>query len=754
MEKINIIPESTVRTFGVQSLADRPNIAATYGEGGLSAAQLKARFDSLCQEIIKKINSLIDILGSEAAADYVGVNLADFSSLGDVLAAVENGTLASILQAKLPGGTELDSLQRILNSLLSEDAELGELIEEVKREILERVVALESRDEIVLTVGNKPKGYAEDETVWSTIGNRPNVYGRYRTIWNALMSEAQSVRTGLDAVYSEAEDTTSKVGLLDRRVTNLEAVNRGVSYLEESVSSVAYEAPIPTHAAPFAHLDRVGGATTRNFNSILDLSPIKSQTIGNVTLTCEAENGIITLNGRTESGAGFQLYPLLPSVGEKTILIENVGGTVTGYSAYDAIHINNAHIMGMATFYFSQKSVEAKWTYDSTDQNWNEIGELLIYASPGTTFNNYRLFIGIGNADTAWTMTENKPTALVARNRNLLPFPYESETGTIHRGITFDVNDDGSITANGTATGAARFTICNNTPIAAGTYTVSGCKGGTSKTYRIAFAIKSGGATKWSSVVDGATTFTLTTDALLTVQIALELDEEPNNLVFNPQLERGNTATAYTKPSATISTAKIPDISTIAGVKGWGQGVPSVGGNYIEFTDDGRVLYHRTTDRVELTGDENWRAYTNEGGFKRFYCPLPSIPLQMNSGEQPKAVCSHYDVVYDALYVDDRNCVSMAIDSSGNGSACFYDTNFYLANVREWQDYVAQRNTEGNPIVIEYALATLPDPIDITDRFVWDGFIEGQGNGSVIVENTAKADLPTTLTYMVSTRGE
>lgn len=73
--------------------------------------------------------------------------------------------------------------------------------------------------------------------------------------------------------------------------------------------------------------------------------------------------------------------------------------------------------------------------------------------------------------------------------KNLLPFPYADGTKT-HNGITYTVNADGSITANGTATATSDFNLClSKSPFQlkeGEQYIYSGCpKGGSNTTYRI-----------------------------------------------------------------------------------------------------------------------------------------------------------------------------------------------------------------------------------------------------------------------------
>lgn len=76
---------------------------------------------------------------------------------------------------------------------------------------------------------------------------------------------------------------------------------------------------------------------------------------------------------------------------------------------------------------------------------------------------------------------------------NLIPYPYAQPNRTTN-GITFTIDESGIITANGTATADADFSVCVRTNFGtddalmlnAGTYAISGCpEGGSDSTYRV-----------------------------------------------------------------------------------------------------------------------------------------------------------------------------------------------------------------------------------------------------------------------------
>lgn len=128
------------------------------------------------------------------------------------------------------------------------------------------------------------------------------------------------------------------------------------------------------------------------------------------------------------------------------------------------------------------------------------------------------------------------------QGKNLIPFPY-AENSAIKNGISFTVNNDGSVTANGTATNNTAFTFLVNENISvSGDYTISGITGGSKDTYyiqpyidNIAQKILTDGSYSynWEGVLTRCTMYIMAGCSI-------------NNLIIKPQLEVGKVATEYT----------------------------------------------------------------------------------------------------------------------------------------------------------------------------------------------------------------
>lgn len=119
------------------------------------------------------------------------------------------------------------------------------------------------------------------------------------------------------------------------------------------------------------------------------------------------------------------------------------------------------------------------------------------------------------------------------RGKNLLN--NTAKTTTVN-GVTFTVNEDGTVIANGTATSLAQISLVANVKLPAGTYTI---KDG--KAY-----VESVDFNGWSDGLNNPSTLTFNTEVLLkNVYIQIKQGETVSNKTFYPQIEKGTKATEY-----------------------------------------------------------------------------------------------------------------------------------------------------------------------------------------------------------------
>ena len=147
---------------------------------------------------------------------------------------------------------------------------------------------------------------------------------------------------------------------------------------------------------------------------------------------------------------------------------------------------------------------------------------------------------------------------MVVSGKNLMPFPYYAGNSITDNGITFTVNADGTVTANGTVpTGKiAYFSITHlaNDLLPGTKYTLSGCpEGGGSDKFSLYISErtnddKSNG--KYYLDYGDSITFEMGDYEKYNITIQIRSGVTVNNIVFRPQLELGDTATSY-EPSIT-----------------------------------------------------------------------------------------------------------------------------------------------------------------------------------------------------------
>ena len=167
------------------------------------------------------------------------------------------------------------------------------------------------------------------------------------------------------------------------------------------------------------------------------------------------------------------------------------------------------------------------------------------------------IWVNTSTAITIWDFSATEPHRR-SNNKNLIVYPYLwTQTGS-QSGITYTVNGDGTISANGTASANAYCHVSNTginkgeIILEAGTYTLSGCSdGGSNYALNIAYSYDNWATDLQKKVASGSITFTIDKPAKARFYININRGTKVSNLVFKPQLEKGSTATSFVKGDAT-----------------------------------------------------------------------------------------------------------------------------------------------------------------------------------------------------------
>lgn len=156
-----------------------------------------------------------------------------------------------------------------------------------------------------------------------------------------------------------------------------------------------------------------------------------------------------------------------------------------------------------------------------------------------------------------WDISPEQPCRV--GKKNLIVFPYYESDHT-EDGITFTVNSDRTITANGTSTAQSDFRFANQTVadgmilLPAGQYTLSGCpSGGSTSTYVLLLTRLNDSGT-WEIFqreYGSGVTFTLDRDTYCAVLLRIAKGATVSNLTVGPMLVKGGSASPFDTGNAT-----------------------------------------------------------------------------------------------------------------------------------------------------------------------------------------------------------
>lgn len=138
---------------------------------------------------------------------------------------------------------------------------------------------------------------------------------------------------------------------------------------------------------------------------------------------------------------------------------------------------------------------------------------------------------------------KGQTSQITTTGKNLMPQTLAS-TGTTN-GISWVVNEDGTIKINGTATADVSISVVSHLTFETGNYIISGCpSGGASTSYSMVLA---------ATARDTGSGKTFTSASNKEVLIEVKNGTVCKNLLFKPQIETGSTATTYEKYTGKIA---------------------------------------------------------------------------------------------------------------------------------------------------------------------------------------------------------
>lgn len=182
------------------------------------------------------------------------------------------------------------------------------------------------------------------------------------------------------------------------------------------------------------------------------------------------DDGSVTANGTASKEASYSLiYPYNLST-MKSLQLGNTYIISDGLT--DEQHTNVGYMQlvrydknNPTNWKYGVSSMKGTEIYTANDENTLQYGIRLIIRN-GATANNitFKPMLEVGTMSHEYQPTTISNTSLNERlsdqqGQNLIPYPYYRPDSYTNNGITWTVNEDGSVTANGTATATAHYTV-------------------------------------------------------------------------------------------------------------------------------------------------------------------------------------------------------------------------------------------------------------------------------------------------------
>lgn len=453
----------------------------------------------------------------------------------------------------------------------------------------------------------------------------------------------------------------------------------------------------------------IEGSTVKTINqfAIANLANTDYLTVSGKTITvtnrydCNSLKNLRQLCPDIHAGT----YTASVNVSASTAL-SDASGTIALYSSDGLLYLLPQHTAGQLknVFTISNADLERSVYFFGMSEGTVTWDELMILEGDWTNkeipaYQPY--FKGLKNASFE---------KIVSTGKNLVPYPYEKSTKT-ENGITFTVNSDGSITANGTTTVNPSIFNLAKISLKAGTYALR------------SFAnVENAGVCQFyidipsepNDRTGNGVTFTLQDDIVnKNVNIIVNPNQTVNNLIFKPMLQFGTTAQSFEPYKQSVLSLPAP--------------VENPAYNTLDF-QTGKNISQGITKVFD--GTEDWRI-SGDGTNIRAYV----VKTTLNEG-----ICNFYKLGDAKIQGEFDLADGVYIRFNAYGIA---------TNVDEWKAYIATQYAAGDPLIVRYKTAEVQSETDLnasSDRYLaWKGgsetIVQGEvDNSEYGAENTVKQD--------------
>lgn len=333
----------------------------------------------------------------------------------------------------------------------------------------------------------------------------------------------------------------------------------------------------------------------------------------------------------------------------------------------------------------------ARGLTDAVEASGNPVQKQLAGGIPFDTVETTLAPVQAGSGDaspdniraiTGWT-----GATLTRCGKNLLKTA--GATKTVN-GITFTVNADGSVTANGTATDVTVYQFDSTKGIPVGSYILSGCPaGGGGSTYSVRLRVYTkADKTTYDDFDDSGNGGTVNKSAGYDVvhSVIIRKGYEAKELRFYPMLRlASDTDDTYEPYSGDNYTADFGQ-TIYGGTVNWQTGTVTV-----------------DTGLMSFDGTENWAYHASSDFFYR------SLAVYARS-DKDELISSHYP---QQNFETDKGGVAIVSTGSAFNQLRFYGTGY--SDAETWKSYLAAQYNAGTPVQVAYRLAE-PTTLQLTPQ--------------------------------------
>lgn len=343
-----------------------------------------------------------------------------------------------------------------------------------------------------------------------------------------------------------------------------------------------------------------------------------TKTENGITFTDNGD-GTITVNGTATAGTFFKVFAT--QTNQEEIPGNYISGSATGCNVIVA-HKQDTTYTRLGASSNGNSSLINKETY--------AIGYIELSISQGTTLNNVivkpMLTLEQDTSYEPYTRGQPSPSPdyeqpinsiegsleFDCRGKNLLPYPYPNSSKT-NAGITFTVNDDGTVTVDGTSTAFISFQIYGSNSIGGGVNIPGNYVSGGSDKVQVG-VFRNNGDNNYSELANNKGGFTEINKTSYTdgyVEVRINQGITVNNEIIRPMLsnEQNVDWEPYIEPNQVTFNLNDEKLRSVGDVKD----------ELVVDLDTGDYYKVENIDEVVLDGSESWVLQSiNEYGIANF----------------------------------------------------------------------------------------------------------------------------------------